>query len=124
VSALDVILDVVAGVLLVGGCLLALVAALGVLRLPDLLTRMHAATKPQVLGLVLVLAGLALRLREPSALGVLALAVLFQFATAPVATHMVARAGFRAGLLRRQDLLVTDELTDELDAAEEPRGAP
>jgi len=124
VSALDVTLDVVAGVLLVGGCLLALVAALGVLRLPDLLTRMHAATKPQVLGLVLVLAGLALRLREPSALGVLALAVLFQFATAPVATHMVARAGFRAGLLRRQDLLVTDELTDELDAAEEPRGAP
>jgi len=124
VSGLDVTLDVVAGALLVGGCLLALVAALGVLRLPDLLTRMHAATKPQVLGLVLVLAGLAVRLREPGALGVLALAVLFQFATAPVATHMVARAGFRAGLLRRPDLLVTDELSDELDSAEEPRGAP
>jgi len=123
VSALDVVLDVVAGVLLVGGCLLALVAALGVLRLPDLLSRMHAATKPQVLGLVLVLAGLAVRLREPGALGVLVLAVLFQFATAPVATHMVARAGFRAGLLRR-DLLVTDELTPELDSSEEPRGAP
>ena len=122
-SALDVVLDVVAGVLLVGGCLLALVAALGVLRLPDLLSRMHAATKPQVLGLVLVLAGLAVRLREPGALGVLVLAVLFQFATAPVATHMVARAGFRAGLLRR-DLLVTDELTPELDSSEEPRGAP
>ena len=122
-SVLDVVLDVVAGVLLVGGCLLALVAALGVLRLPDLLSRMHAATKPQVLGLVLVLAGLAVRLREPGALGVLVLAVLFQFATAPVATHMVARAGFRAGLLRR-DLLVTDELTPELDSSEEPRGAP
>ena len=122
-TSLDVVLDVVAGALLLAGCLLALVAALGVLRLPDLLTRMHAATKPQVLGLVLVLAGLAVRLREPGALGILLLAVLFQLATAPIATHMVARAGFRAGLVRK-DELVTDDLTPDLEGPDEPRGAP
>ena len=57
--------DVLAATCLVLGALLSLIAAIGLLRLPDVLTRMHAATKPQVLGLMLVLLGLALRLRDP-----------------------------------------------------------
>ena len=56
-------LDIVTGVLVLGGSTLALTAAIGVVRFPDTLTRMHAATKPQVLGLLLVLAGAAIRLR-------------------------------------------------------------
>lgn len=115
--------DVAAACCLLAGALLALIAAIGVLRLPDLLSRMHAATKPQVLGLLLVLVGLALRLREPEALGVLALVALFQMVTSPVASHMVGRASFRAGQVRR-DLLVVDELSEALDGPEEPRGAP
>ncbi|GAB2866029.1 monovalent cation/H(+) antiporter subunit G [Nocardioides pacificus] len=115
--------DVAAAACLITGALLALIAAIGVLRLPDLLSRMHAATKPQVLGLLLVLVGLALRLREPEVLGVLALVALFQMITSPVASHMVGRASFRAGQVRR-DLLVVDELSEALDGPEEPRGAP
>lgn len=115
--------DVASAVCLLTGALLALIAAVGVLRLPDLLSRMHAATKPQVLGLLLVLTGLALRLREPEALGVLVLVALMQMITTPVASHMVGRASFRAGQVRR-DLLVVDELTEALDRPEEPRGAP
>lgn len=105
--------DVVAAVLLLGGCALSLAAAVGVVRLPDLLSRMHAVTKPQVMGLLLVLAGLALRLRDLTSVTLLAMVVLFQFATAPIASHMVARAGFRAGLVRR-DLLLVDDLSAKL----------
>src|SRR4051794_16145551 len=107
--------DVVAAVCLVIGALLTLIAAIGILRFPDVLTRMHSATKPQVLGLLLVLVGLGLRLRDPGAIGLLALVALFQLVTSPIASHMVGRASIRAGQMR-QDLLVVDELTDVLPA--------
>jgi multicomponent Na+:H+ antiporter subunit G len=115
--------DVIAAVCFVCGALLALIAAIGVLRLPDLLSRMHAATKPQVLGLILVLAGLGFRLREVEAIGLLALVALFQLTTSPVANHMVGRASFRAGQADA-DRLVVDELSGVLEDIEEPRGAP
>jgi len=106
--------DIASAVCLVLGSLLALIAAIGVLRFPDLLTRMHSATKPQVLGLLLVLLGIGLRLRDPAATGLLFLVALSQLITSPIATHMVGRASFRAGQVRR-DLLVVDELTEALD---------
>ncbi|NTW41292.1 MAG: Na+/H+ antiporter subunit G, partial [Cellulomonadaceae bacterium] len=65
----DVVLDVLAAVCLLGGSFLAFAAGLGLLRFPDVVARIHAATKPQVLGLVLVLLGLALRLRSWPMLG-------------------------------------------------------
>jgi multicomponent Na+:H+ antiporter subunit G len=109
-SAAD-LADVVAASCLVTGALLALVAAIGILRFPDVLTRMHSATKPQVLGLLLILVGLGFRLRDPGTIGLLLLVALFQLVTSPVASHMVGRASFRAGQVRH-DLLVIDELTD------------
>jgi multicomponent Na+:H+ antiporter subunit G len=107
------IADVGAGLCLLLGALLALIAAIGVLRFPDLLTRMHSTTKPQVLGLLLVLLGLGLRLREQAAIGLLLLVALSQLVTTPIASHMVGRASFRAGQVRR-DLLVVDELSRAL----------
>jgi multicomponent Na+:H+ antiporter subunit G len=95
------------------GAALTLIAAIGILRFPDVLTRMHLATKPQVLGLLVVLVGLGLRLRNPSTIGLLALVALFQLVTTPIASHMVGRASFRAGQMRR-DLLVVDQLSDVL----------
>lgn len=122
-AVLSAVADVTAGVLILLGALLSLVAAIGMLRFPDVLTRMHSATKPQVLGVVLVVLGLALHLRDASVLAVLLLVVLFQMTTAPVAGHMVGRAAFRAGQVR-DDLLVVDELSDTLGGSDEPRGAP
>jgi multicomponent Na+:H+ antiporter subunit G len=122
VSAGDV-LDVVGAALLLLGALLSLVAAIGVLRLPDLLTRMHAATKPQVLGLVLVALGLALVLRDTRASALLVLVVVAQMLTAPVAGHMVGRASYRAGQVR-EDLLLVDELTGASRGRDDERGAP
>ena len=115
--------DVLAAACFLLGALLALVAAIGVLRLPDLLSRMHAATKPQVLGLVLVLLGLGFRLRDPEAIGILVLVGLFQLLTTPVANHMVGRASLRAGQVREDELVVND-LQGVLPDREEPRGAP
>ena len=116
-----VVADVLAAVCLLGGALLALTAGVGLLRFPDLLSRMHSATKPQVLGQVLILLGLALRLREGPTLWMLLLVVAFQLLTSPVAAHMVGRAGYRTGKVGRT-LLVVDELTadqEEADRAEQ-----
>ena len=104
--------DVVAGVCLVSGALLSLAAGLGLLRFPDLLSRMHAATKPQVLGLLLILTGAAVRLHNVIDITTLVLIAVFQLATAPVGAHMVGRAVYRSGRVRR-DLLVVDELRGE-----------
>lgn len=114
--------DVAAAACLLLGALLTLVAAIGILRFPDVLTRMHSATKPQVLGLLLVLLGLILRLRDPGSVGLLLLVALFQLVTTPIASHMVGRASFRAGQVR-QELLVVDELSDVLPGHEEPPGS-
>lgn len=112
--------DIASAICLLGGSFLVLAAGVGVLRFPDLLSRLHAGTKPQVLGLVLFLVGLALRLRSGGAVWALVLVALFQMLTAPVAAHMVGRAGYRTGKVRR-DLLVVDELTRDLARARRAR---
>ncbi len=112
--------DVAAAACLVVGALLALVAAIGILRFPDVLTRMHSAAKPQVLGLLVILVGLGLRLRDPATIGLLAMVAVFQLVTTPIASHMVGRASFRGGQVR-QDLLVIDELTGVLPREPEER---
>jgi multicomponent Na+:H+ antiporter subunit G len=106
---IDTVADVLAGTCLVTGALLSLAAGMGLLRFPDLLSRMHAATKPQVLGLLLILTGAALRLQNTIDITTLVLIAAFQLATAPVGAHMVGRSVYRAGQVRR-DLMVVDEL--------------
>ncbi|GAA2714392.1 monovalent cation/H(+) antiporter subunit G [Micromonospora olivasterospora] len=101
--------DWLGGACLVAGGLLSLAAGIGVLRFPDVLDRLHAATKPQVLGVLLLLAGLALRLRTSADLGMILLVAVFQLATAPVAAQMVGRAAYRSGRVNR-DLLDADDL--------------
>lgn len=109
---LGVLRDVVASVLLIGGATFALVAAIGVLRFPDLLTRMHAATKPQSFGLVLIISGLALRVRDWHDLTLLLIVIAFQLLTAPVSAHMVGRSAFRTGLVDRSKLSVSETPQD------------
>ncbi|SCL33332.1 multisubunit sodium/proton antiporter, MrpG subunit [Micromonospora pallida] len=104
--------DMVAAGCLVGGALLSLAAGIGVLRLPSTLDRMHAVTKPQVLGVLLILLGLALRLRSRTDLGMLLLVGLFQLVTAPVTAQMIGRAAYRSDRLDR-DLLDVDELAEQ-----------
>lgn len=103
--------DVIVSILLIGGALMSLAAGIGLVRFPDLLSRMHAATKPQVLGLLLFLLALAVETGSWALVPLLVLCWIFQLLTSPVSAHMVGRAGYRTRHLRR-DLLTLDELDD------------
>ncbi|SDT63105.1 multisubunit sodium/proton antiporter, MrpG subunit [Pseudarthrobacter equi] len=108
-TSLDGWIDVVSAVFMVVGAIMSLGAAIGLLRFPDLLSRMHAATKPQVLGLFLLLASIGLQMRTWWVWPVLVVAWIFQLLTVPVSAHMVGRAGYRTKHLHRE-LLTSDEL--------------
>ena len=103
-------LDVLSAALLLSGVALAVIAGLGLVRLPDVFSRMHAATKPVTLGLVLVLLGAALRVDGGDAATLLLVGML-QFLTAPVGSHIIGRSAYRAGAGALDDLVV-DELRD------------
>jgi multicomponent Na+:H+ antiporter subunit G len=105
------VVDVVSGTLLVAGCLLGLLGGVGVLRLPDVFGRMHAATKPPTLGLVLVAAGALLRVEDVADVTLLVLVVMLQFLTAPVGAHLVGRSAYASGGQLAPDTVV-DELAD------------
>ena len=117
----DPVIDAVSAVFMVVGALMSLGAAIGLLRFPDLMSRMHAATKPQVLGLFLLLFALGLQLRTWWVWPVLVVAWLFQLLTVPVSAHMVGRAGYRTKHLH-PELLSTDELEAVVQQAAGKRG--
>jgi multicomponent Na+:H+ antiporter subunit G len=121
VSVLAAVADVVAIACLLAGSLLCLTAGLGLLRFPDVLTRMHAGTKPQVLGVLLVMLGAAIRLHGWSATWMLLLVAVFQMLTAPVSAHMISRVAYRRRHVRR-DLLAVDELGPTPPVAESATG--
>lgn len=81
---------------ILGGSVLALTASIGLIRLPDLYLRMHAGSKPQALGVLLVLLGIGLRLRSGLEIGMLVLVGIFQMLTIPVSAHLVARSRYRS----------------------------
>lgn len=107
----DTVWNVSALVLVLIGALLCLTASIGLLRFRDVPTRLHAATKPQVLGLILICLAIALALRSwPVVLFVIPI-VLVQLATAPLSAHMVGRAAYRNGTIDDRSLFV-DELRE------------
>lgn len=100
--------QILTAVLILSGSALALTAAIGLIRFPDTLSRMHSATKPQVLGLLLVLAGAAIELRGNVDIGMLILTGVFTLVTAPVIGQRVGQLAYREGNVR-DDLLTVDE---------------
>lgn len=117
----DTVIDAVSAVFMVVGALMSLAAAVGLLRFPDLMSRMHAATKPQVLGLFLLLSSVGLQMRSWWVWPVLVVAWIFQLLTVPVSAHMVGRAGYRTKHLHRE-LLSSDELEAVVQHAANTRG--
>ncbi len=87
--------DLIASVLVIAGAALALLAAVGLRRFPDVLSRMHAATKPATLGMLLVLVAVGLRDGRVGVIAKVALVAALQFLTAPTGAHMVGRAVYR-----------------------------
>ena len=88
-------IDILAGILVLAGAGFTLIAAIGILRYPDLLTRMHASTKAGTLGSILVLAALALVVGEGTVVAKVIATIFFLLLTAPIAAHMIGRAYVR-----------------------------
>lgn len=112
----DPIIQLIAAMLLVLGCFFCLSAAVGLLRFPDVITRLHAATKPQVFGLVLILSAIGLRLWSWESTCLVVLVAGFQVLTAPVSAHMVSRTAYRLGLWNANEAVI-DELAEDLENA-------
>lgn len=91
-------IDIVTGLIWIVGSLFALLAAAGVLRMPDVFTRMQASTKASTLGLGCLLIGAALQFGDlGSAIRLLSIGA-FLLLTTPVSAHVIARAAYRAGV--------------------------
>lgn len=106
-------LDVLSAVFLIAGALSCLLGAVGLLSFPDVAARLQAATKPQTLGLILILIGTAIQLEFRYALALILVGV-FQLLTSPVLAQLVGRSAYRADSIHR-DTLVVDDLGERID---------
>lgn len=103
------------------GALLSVFSAYGLIRLPDVYLRSHAATKSSTLGVLCVLTGVFLYFAssmQTASMNIL-LGIVFFFITAPVAGHLNGRAAHRSGVP-----LWTGSIQDELAEAAEASGVP
>ncbi|SJZ81065.1 monovalent cation/H(+) antiporter subunit G [Consotaella salsifontis] len=123
------VIRILAALLALGGALFTLAAAIGVLRLPDLYTRMHAASKAGSVATGMVMIALALVAASTGeALRALA-AVLFFLLTAPISAHLLARAAYATGTRLWPDS-VLDEMPQQptglrrIKLPPEPSGPP
>lgn len=89
--------NIIVSFLLIIGSLLMLLAAVGIVRMPDLYTRMHAATKSSTLGAGSMYLAVALFYGELAIVTRAILVIAFLFLTIPVSAHMIARAAYFVG---------------------------
>ncbi|RWZ49892.1 monovalent cation/H(+) antiporter subunit G [Labedella phragmitis] len=113
--------EAITATFIVVAAFLCAAAGIGLLRLPDVLSRLHAATKPQILGLGLIIVDVAVSNVSIATIAFAIAILFFQGLTAPISAHMVGRAAYRGDHVRR-DLLVTDELADAVSRADERSG--
>jgi multicomponent Na+:H+ antiporter subunit G len=120
--------DLVGAVLGFLGALFMLLAAVGIVRLPDLFGRLQAATKAATLGMGLVISAVAVHFWDLGVTTRAAATVAFVFLTGPVGAHMIARAAYFVGVPLWEGTLI-DELRGHYDRSSHrlesvPGGAP
>jgi multicomponent Na+:H+ antiporter subunit G len=92
------ILEILAGLLLLAGGAFSLISALGVLRLPDVLIRMHASSKAGTVGAGMILLAVGVLYGTGEILARSVAAIFFLLLTVPVASHMIGRAAYVTGV--------------------------
>lgn len=122
------VLNVLVGLLLIGGALFSLVAAIGILRLDDVYMRMHSASKAGTLGSGMALIAVAFHSLEIDVVTRAVAGVIFFMLTAPISAHLLARAAYQVGY-RPCAATHVDELAGTVGlapagAATPPRPAP
>ncbi|MFF2271820.1 monovalent cation/H(+) antiporter subunit G [Agromyces sp. NPDC058136] len=105
--------EIVVGVLILVSAFLSMAAGIGILRFPDVLTRLHAATKPQVFGLACVLLAIVLQVPTWGVVSTVVVIMTFQLLTQPMTAHMLGRSAYRTDHVRR-DLLIEDDLARDI----------
>lgn len=103
----------IAAALMIVGSVFCLVAAVGMLRLPDTLIRMHAATKAGTLGAGCILAAEAVMTADLGTTLKVAAVIVFLLLTAPVGAHLIGRAAYHRGI-RLFEKTWIDELGDAM----------
>lgn len=106
----QIALALVVAVLMITGALFSLVASIGLVRFPDVYTRMHAASKAGTVGSGLLLLAVGLHSGDLSTFGRACAGIVFFILTAPVAAHLLARAAHKAGY-RLADVSVRDDMS-------------
>lgn len=107
------------GALLILGAIFTLLAAVGVVRLPDLYTRMHAASKAGAVGGGLILLAVALVSMDAAVVLRAVIGIIFVLLTTPVSAHLLARASYIAGY-RAEESTVRDDLKTRLEQSSAP----
>ena len=98
----------IAGVLLLVGALFSLLAAIGILRLPDLYARMHAASKAGTMGSGLTLIAIAVIAFDGPVILRALVGVVFLLLTTPVSAHLLARAAYVVGYRPATEMKIDD----------------
>ncbi|TXI06972.1 MAG: monovalent cation/H(+) antiporter subunit G [Rhizobium sp.] len=106
---MDLLWAVIVTVLLLAGALFSLIAAIGIVRLPDLYSRMHAASKAGTVGSGLLLLAVGIFSHDLPILARALAGFVFFVLTAPISAHLLARAAHKAGY-RLTPPSVRDEL--------------
>lgn len=91
-------MEIISGILLIIGSLFILMAGVGLVKMPDLYTRMSATTKASTLGVGLVLIGTAIYFGNVGVTSRAIIIIIFLLLTAPIAAHMIARAAYFDGV--------------------------
>ncbi|MCS6921664.1 MAG: monovalent cation/H(+) antiporter subunit G [Elioraea sp.] len=119
----ELVLDLLLVVLILAGAGFALIAAIGIWRLPDSLMRMHASSKAGTLGGSLLLFAVAIGVGELDVVARALAGVGFLLFTTPIASHLIARATYLLGVPRWKGQ-VRDDLEGRYDLAARVCRAP
>ena len=107
IPGIDLLRDIASGIAFTIGAVFLLIGTFGIIRLPDVWSRLHAAGIVDTVGAELMLIGMMIQAGFTQATVKLLLISLFLFVTSPTATHAVANAAFIAGIrpvrLRRNE---------------------
>ena len=109
------VVEFLVSALMISGAACALLAAVGIVRMPDLFTRLQASSKAATLGAILALAAVAVHFGPGSAAIKAVIVILFLALTTPVGAHCIARAGYRSGE-RMADCNARDEWAQQTAA--------
>lgn len=95
-------------VLILAGSIVALLSGIGLVRFPDLFTRMHAAGKVGVFGSMLILLGAAIHFSDAGVSARCVAVIVLIFVTTPMPTHWIAKAAYRKGVPLWEETVADD----------------